>query len=544
MAVEIDLKFATLLNPEDCSIEDLEAQIAYLEKMVGFYETKQLAIKKFINSIYGALGSKYFVAYNTAMAESITAQGRDLNHFSEISVNEYFEGIWQNNPQIVVYYQWRHTTADGNHIYFKDENKPDDYYERGEWIECESWDKAVKKGKQVTSDISDAYNDNSVHRCDWLKIKTGIWEKMNLVPQLCKSYTIDKGKTTDTGPLLGEEFDYLNGKTESMTIGGDTDSIYVEFGRIIAACAPKSIYWGVSPETQREVYARYGCYPQTQKEIVDPELRKKVHRERAKSETKAIVDLWNYSMGPYMKNKYDLYAKKFNCDKNLQVLELEKISDVTMYFAKKRYAMSESWKEPGIFLPYMEEIIYKGIEIVKGTTPSYVRECMEDFVNFAVRWYGDNYEPAPHDMCINKLKEYKKIFMTKSPEEICGGCRISDYDKFILSDKNKLVFGDKAPAHVKAAGIYNFFLNMDKNKTYRMKYQPVKSADKIKWYYTTDKNYETFGFTPGKFPAEIALPIDREKQFEKQLLTFCNKVMSIMGYQPMTSALCYSAALF
>ena len=103
MAVDIELKFGTLQNPDTCPIEELKAQIADLENKVGFYETKQLAIKKFINSVYGALGSKYFVAYNTAMAESITAQGRDLNHFTEISVNEYFEGIFQSNPEITVY---------------------------------------------------------------------------------------------------------------------------------------------------------------------------------------------------------------------------------------------------------------------------------------------------------------------------------------------------------------------------------------------------------------------------------------------------------
>ena len=81
---------------------------------------------------------------------------------------------------------------------------------------------------------------------------------------------------------------------------------------------------------------------------------------------KFCVDMWNYSLGPFMNNKYELYAKKYNCDKNLQVLELEKLSDVTLYFAKKRYAMSECWKEPNIYLPYMSKVIYKGLEIVKG----------------------------------------------------------------------------------------------------------------------------------------------------------------------------------
>ena len=85
---DIEFKYSWLKDPETCPIEELEKQVKDLSNLVGFYDTKQLAIKKFINSVYGALGSKYFVAYNVLMAESITAQGRDLNHYSENSVNE------------------------------------------------------------------------------------------------------------------------------------------------------------------------------------------------------------------------------------------------------------------------------------------------------------------------------------------------------------------------------------------------------------------------------------------------------------------------
>ena len=70
-------------DAENVPIEDLRNEVARLKGLADFYETKQLAIKKFINSVYGALGSKYFIAYNTEMAESITAQGRELNHYSE-----------------------------------------------------------------------------------------------------------------------------------------------------------------------------------------------------------------------------------------------------------------------------------------------------------------------------------------------------------------------------------------------------------------------------------------------------------------------------
>mgnify|MGYP004567320817 CR=1 FL=1 len=88
------------IDPENCSIEELENEVERLKNLGDFYETKQLALKKFINSVYGATASKYFIAHNTAVAESITLQGQDLNHYSENSVNAYFSGIFQNDTEL------------------------------------------------------------------------------------------------------------------------------------------------------------------------------------------------------------------------------------------------------------------------------------------------------------------------------------------------------------------------------------------------------------------------------------------------------------
>ena len=58
------MKYSKLTDPWTCPIETLKAEIDMLDNKVGYHDTEQLAIKKFINSVYGALGSKYFVAYN------------------------------------------------------------------------------------------------------------------------------------------------------------------------------------------------------------------------------------------------------------------------------------------------------------------------------------------------------------------------------------------------------------------------------------------------------------------------------------------------
>lgn len=95
-----EYKFNQIQDPENCPIDQLEAEVKRLKVLGDFYETKQLALKKFINSVYGATASKYFLAHNVDVAESITLQGQDLNHYSENAVNEYFSGIFQNDVEL------------------------------------------------------------------------------------------------------------------------------------------------------------------------------------------------------------------------------------------------------------------------------------------------------------------------------------------------------------------------------------------------------------------------------------------------------------
>lgn len=225
MAENIGYVFTKMRDAETVPLEDLKKEIARLRNLVGYYETKQLALKKQINSMYGAIASKYFVAYNVDVAESITAQGRDLNHYSENSVNDYFEGIFQSNPKITLYYQWVHYDNEGNRITFKKADNYPDYYNVGKWEECKSWEPAVKKGKKLTPDMKSCLKDNSTGHCDWFQTEVGLWQKLGVDPTLAASFDIDKGRTTKIPKLTGPDYSYLTNKQNiSTTIAGDTDS--------------------------------------------------------------------------------------------------------------------------------------------------------------------------------------------------------------------------------------------------------------------------------------------------------------------------------
>jgi DNA polymerase elongation subunit (family B) len=88
------------LDFEGCPIEDIEKELKRLKTLSEFYESKQNGEKLFINSIYGSLASVYCCLYRLEVAEAITLQGQDLNHYSENVINKYFEGTFQADTEL------------------------------------------------------------------------------------------------------------------------------------------------------------------------------------------------------------------------------------------------------------------------------------------------------------------------------------------------------------------------------------------------------------------------------------------------------------
>lgn len=88
------------IDPHTCTIPELEAEVERLKELTDFYESKQLALKLFINAAYGSIANKFFVGYNVDVAESITLQGQNLNHFTENCINKYFSGVFQNDIKL------------------------------------------------------------------------------------------------------------------------------------------------------------------------------------------------------------------------------------------------------------------------------------------------------------------------------------------------------------------------------------------------------------------------------------------------------------
>jgi DNA polymerase elongation subunit (family B) len=248
-----------------------------------------------------------------------------------------------------------------------------------------------------------------------------------------------------------------------------------------------------------------------------------------------ILAIKKLRLDNYITKKFNDYASRFNT-KNLQVLELEKISYSALMVAKKKYILDLAWKDPGIKFKPQEKIKPVGVEVVQGSTPPFSRKSLKEMLNMLF----EKGKSAEYSAIVKLLKEYKKQFILQDPNEISKTVSIGDYEKYVLEDRKEIRLAEKCPINVRSAAIYNHHLMNSKWKT---KYNLIHTGDKIKYYYAKNDE-EAFGFLPGNYPYEIAPPIDYDKQFEKYVVEPFNRFMIAAGFQEIPGNLIYARSLF
>lgn len=415
------------IDPETCSIEELEKSIEDVGNKMDYYHTMEQSAKVFINSVYGVFGTKFFNLCNTKIAESITLQGQHLIKFSVEQINDYFRNVW-----------------------------PTDY---------------------------DAHN--------------------RIADKMVKMFPdFDKGNFLKfaTSNLLS---------FNTLQAYGDTDSAYITLQPLIDACH----------------------IPIEQQTVFD-------------------VVVYEEAMEEYLNKKFDYYASVFNCEKNLEKFELEKISRTIIMQAKKHYCCDVAWVDTGDYLPPLSHVTYTGVVVVQGTISDYCRKEVKDFYEFVLTHLNSGTKPTQGEI-VKKLREIKSRFALQSPNEVSFAKGMSDYEKFVKNDKctpieyfeltNKNGKKQGAPIHVKSAAMYNNML-FNKASRYLSKYNTIKTGDKMRYYYINKE--EAFGFIPDHFPAEFAPPMDIDTQFDKIMLSPLNQIIVTLGYSEIPPTLMCSRRLF
>ena len=271
-----------------------------------------------------------------------------------------------------------------------------------------------------------------------------------------------------------------------MVVYGDTDSNYVTFQEVVASCD-----WQGDPKD-------------------------------------LILLINKYRLTDYLKECFKKYAVKWGTE-NYQDFELETLAQNGIFLGKKKYVTNLVYSD-GLHMESLSSLKFTGVEMIKGGTPSFVREKLVYLTRFIFS-KGRNFVLREFTQ---ELKTIKKEFKAQQAENISLAVNVNNYEKFILNDTTGFEVAKACPIHVRAAGYHNYLLNSSK---YKDKYPLLRSGEKIRFYFVATKNSaenNVFGFAQGTLPYEFAPPIDYDEQFTKTILDPINRFIETMGHNPIS----------
>ena len=278
----------------------------------------------------------------------------------------------------------------------------------------------------------------------------------------------EKAVNTEMNKILKtQEVDYV--------IAIDTDSLYVDFGKLVSKFDP-----------------------------VEP--------------VAFLNKICTDHFEPIFENAYTKLFEMMNGYDNRMVMAREAIADRGIWTAKKRYILNVHNNEG---VQYAEpKLKIMGIEAIKSSTPSEVRTALRDIFKVIMTGSQSDTQKA--------ISDFKKYFYSLPPEEISFPRGVSDINKW----KNKATIYTKGtPIHVRGSLLYNKCI-ADKNL--EKKYVLIKNSDKIKFCYLKTPNpiRENVISFPMYLPPEIQLNkyIDYGMQFEKTFLDPITPILDAIGW--------------
>ena len=277
---------------------------------------------------------------------------------------------------------------------------------------------------------------------------------------------------------------YMNNllKTEDdYVIASDTDSIYLRLGELIDKFIPN---------------------------------------EKNPNKVISIMDkICEEKLQPYINDSYQELANYVHAFKQKMRMKREGLSDKGIWTAKKRYILNV-YNNEGV--QYAEpHIKVMGLEMVKSSTPSIIRDKMYDTIKIMINGTEDDVQKF--------IADFKSEFKSLPPEEVSFPRGCNGIEKY--SDSTSM-YKSGTPLHVKGVILYNHYL-----KHYKIdkKYPAVQEGEKIKYTYLKQPNHfkDTVISYPGRLPVEFNLHqyVNYDLQFEKAYLDPINIILRCIGWK-------------
>ena len=273
--------------------------------------------------------------------------------------------------------------------------------------------------------------------------------------------------------LLKSEKDYV--------IASDTDSIYLNLGPLVNSIVKSKI------ETPKVI------------SIMDRICEDKIQ--------------------PYIDKSYQELAEYVCAYSQKMEMKREGLSDKGIWTAKKRYILNV-YNNEGV--QYNEpQLKVMGLEMIKSSTPSVVRDKMKALIKILVSGTEDDVQSF--------IAQFREEFKHLPVEEISfprGLNGLNTYSHAVT------LYTKGTPIHVKGAILYN---NKLKQMDLTKKYPLIQEGEKVKFTYLKMPNTfkDSVVSFPGRLPVEFGLQefIDYDTQFEKTFLEPIKVILDCMGWK-------------
>jgi DNA polymerase elongation subunit (family B) len=273
----------------------------------------------------------------------------------------------------------------------------------------------------------------------------------------------------------------LKTENEDYVIASDTDSIYLRLGNLVDKVYKEK------PDTLRII------------EFMDKVCEEKIQ--------------------PYINQGYQELALYVHAYAQKMRMKREALSDKGIWTAKKRYILNV-YNNEGV--QYNEpDMKVMGLEMVKSSTPSVIREKMKETIKLIVRSTESDVQEF--------IEKFKNEFKSLPPEEVAfprGINGLKDY-----SDSANL-YKKGTPIHVRGAILYNYMM---KEKDLTKSYPLIQEGEKLKFTYLKTPNplkEDVISF-PVRLPKEFGLHeyVNYDLQFEKAFIEPIRVILNCIGWQ-------------
>tara|TARA_B100001057_G_scaffold417612_1_gene436441 strand:+ start:28 stop:2619 length:2592 start_codon:yes stop_codon:yes gene_type:complete len=267
----------------------------------------------------------------------------------------------------------------------------------------------------------------------------------------------------------------LKTKGKDYVIAIDTDSVYINFGPLIAQLAPK-----------------------------DP--------------VKALDKICKTHFEPIIAKSYDKLFHRLNAYTPRMEMGREVIADRGIWTAKKRYILNVHNNEG---VQYAEpKLKIMGIEAIKSSTPEVVRDKFKEAFKIIVT--GSEIKTRKF------IDNFRQEFKSLPPEKVSFPRGVSEVSKW--QDRN-LIYKKGTPIHVRGSLLYNHEI---KDKALNKKYDMIQNGEKIKFTYLKMPNpiKENVISFPEYLPPELNLHkyINYDVQFDKTFIEPLTPILDAVGW--------------